>query len=1411
MVPVTPSPTDSVSEEEVVENVQKALSRPLKERNMIPASQVDKSITGGCSKSKKAKTDSTKSQQIKPFATKYFEEILEKSGLTLSDGTGNHSLVFEPAKFLRNLKSTLENNVDFPRNVTEFVKGFKNCTKDEENFKLFLIKNVYLTAEDSSECRIVQDSVSKFLLNVSCLQELLVDYVLERATEFAIDDKTTWVQMLLKHLMFLDSIVSESKLMNALKELLDVAGHSTRLEIITCLPDIICHLQHESIALELGKYLTEDQELAPAILDCLSYLCLPNDLKAQVHQQMLTILKTSAPPNFFPNLVNFFLTGNNSDTDLDVIRGLRDGLDWTLVGTQSNMDISSSQVMTVLALKNAVAKSRVLAMNWLKVINQVKTDQEHKPLDIIMLLILFSSSNAREKIIEGIFRKRIKAGLFKSELINITFVKFKPVLREYLKEMLKIAKILLKTKTEPSIVEFAANWFNVVFKEMKDSQKAVISELLVRDYTDNDESIVTSLNILTKIATEDISSLKAHSLQIFCLVDMLDNLTVDGIHLVMDLLCGLAFGVDNSFLQSDVHMLINKQLSSSNLEIKIRGIIGGIMAVKHMVCSDLNQESDQTDSEISEIGNLPDGPPKDAATIIDLISKSTSKFPEMICLFYDELAQVLSTCTNIESTFLSWLSSAVTKDLTDIFIIDVDETVTRDVEGIPISVQFRLNPRDEEEGEIALNLVNLCFGEVEESSDLRILPSLFRLTQLVYTKQHHGNLSSIDALLGCGILMPRVDTEIGLEDFDQEQAVKILDCYVFCINWFRELINAFLTQEDLRERVIQRLNALICLERNLARFIKNLSIDYKPPLCSYEPNHTGKNKSAIIQEKAKKFAKKGGQKKKKSVPETDTSIVLPATLRTQPESTQLLPQAAISDSKCKLNLNLFRVLDFEVLNLFEEELVIEDIPVDCLTIPDSKFRPHNILLLLDEISPKLSTILPSKIKKNGFFGRAAPPKQIHRKPEEVIENCFKILPRICYYMETIAESVQKTLDANDGVRDSMGLFTEIGSEAQLCLSSLLNTLSIIFSWSGFQSQNNTAKLKEGLSVLANRRHPEKASNKTSLKELVSESSIYALKYKDWCLLIATAVSLVSFFKVLSKIYEDKITTKKLVLLSLDMLSQTWRDSLGMPEKGLVYNQHLDILLSCYFTKPDVDMIKSLSMELKVQVPLLAEKNRALGTFQCIIKSNFPLLFRATYSALYDAAKLEIDKGLSDNEHLELWKNVATSMKDFTEILKIQENRTNLLTFLKKSIPLLRFFLSHGMPMMELKLRSEPDAVVEILRLLQYSTRFLHSLHCISRLKKDTSFVAYLPQMKLIMETLVYRVKAALSANNCSEAFWMGNLKNKNLQGELIPSQSTTADSDADADDQLPEDDESISSDLEGDLTDAGSKSCSNIV
>ncbi|KAF4514261.1 UNVERIFIED_CONTAM: hypothetical protein B566_EDAN019410 [Ephemera danica] len=89
--------------------------------------------------------------------------------------------------------------------------------------------------------------------------------------------------------------------------------------------------------------------------------------------------------------------------------------------------------------------------------------------------------------------------------------------------------------------------------------------------------------------------------------------------------------------------------------------------------------------------------------------------------------------------------------------------------------------------------------------------------------------------------------------------------------------------------------------------------------------------------------------------------------------------------------------------------------------------------------------------------------------------------------------------------------------------------------------------------------------------------------------------------------------------------------------------------------------------------------------------------------------------------------------------------------------ILRLFLDRGMPALDKSFRHHPEEVTTLLKDCQ-------------KLTSSLGMVQLVPSMKYLLEKMVYRTKSMLMVNGCAQAFWMGNLKNRNLKGEEIPSQ-----------------------------------------
>ena len=93
-----------------------------------------------------------------------------------------------------------------------------------------------------------------------------------------------------------------------------------------------------------------------------------------------------------------------------------------------------------------------------------------------------------------------------------------------------------------------------------------------------------------------------------------------------------------------------------------------------------------------------------------------------------------------------------------------------------------------------------------------------------------------------------------------------------------------------------------------------------------------------------------------------------------------------------------------------------------------------------------------------------------------------------------------------------------------------------------------------------------------------------------------------------------------------------------------------------------------------------------------------------------------------------------------------------------------------MPLLERLFRKKRTGCVDLIKNLQMATRFLQTICSHSKISQDVSLANNVPLLKKSLEVLVFRVKAMLAANDCLDAFVLGNLKNRDLQGEEILSQ-----------------------------------------
>lgn len=111
--------------------------------------------------------------------------------------------------------------------------------------------------------------------------------------------------------------------------------------------------------------------------------------------------------------------------------------------------------------------------------------------------------------------------------------------------------------------------------------------------------------------------------------------------------------------------------------------------------------------------------------------------------------------------------------------------------------------------------------------------------RVLYFRCNDGNLASINAILGAGVILPaNVDPALNVDIFDEfgdEHGRRILDMYFYTVNIWRECISAYTSQEEsqMREKVLTRLSEILEWEQKIKETLAQAPDDYVPPSCIF--------------------------------------------------------------------------------------------------------------------------------------------------------------------------------------------------------------------------------------------------------------------------------------------------------------------------------------------------------------------------------------------------------------------------------------------------------------------------------------------------------------------------------------------------------------------------------------------------
>ncbi|KAM3877832.1 Fanconi anemia group D2 protein [Diretmus argenteus] len=1403
----------------------------LRKKRRSPADKGD-SVTPPLDTATKAKKKRSSSRQPKetfPEETNesVFGVFLREAGVILRQGGTSNEIAVDQAVFQKRIQQKLQKSPRYPGIVQEFITGLESHIEDPERFRSCLLPCVpQLSDGESSSASSFQESLLRMLLGMEMLQTLVINTLFEKLPEFmfnsAGDGGLNIPRVIINQLKWLDRVKDSKELATKLMQLVSVAPVEVQRDIITSLPEILEDSQHNDIARELNSLLQENTQLTVPILDALSSLNLSSSLLAEVRGAVMTTL-AAVQLEDLPVVVKFILHSISTSDAFEVVCSLRKKLELELCvlppvlqASQSRMrsrvaaessvtpGAGSSQNSVALVLdgiKSAVRFQKTISEAWIKAIENVDEAEDHKVIDLLVLFILHSTNaNNSRRGAERVLKLKVRTGQIQEALLQKTFRDYAQVMRVYFPSILALAQSLLRSP-DSCVVPFGGHMYRHSFIAFDSyCRQEVVGSLVTHVCSGVGGEVDVALELLCGLVTDNPLEMALYAVFVKGILDYMDNLTPQQIRRLFHLLSGLAFGQQQqgTHIQDDMHIVIRKQLSSMVPKYKRIGIIGAVMMVGSMGAR-------RPKVEDSQGGTLPQETHRQVTALLELMRSCSETSPEAAALYYDELANLILNST-LDPLVQEWIGKSVLDDFQDDFVVDLGP----DIKGsftLPACVLYNLD-EEESQGGIAINLLPVLAEDVQHKGELRSqtektnknkrvsplwLAPFFRLLRLCQEKQNQGDLEEIDALLGCPVILTDMDVVEKIESLSKVEREFLCTLLFHTINWFREVINAFCRQKEteMKLKVMTRLQNITYLQTLLERALAAMP-GYVPPLANFD----GESTEGVVPGAAaplNKAKKDGTGKKRKATSKNSSGNSSVLEEGTEADETQQEQPEKEKEKEARQVVSLvayrpfFRELDMEVLSVLQCGLLsrsLLDTELNTKVREEVLLGPAELVFLLEDMHRKLEfSLTAAPAKRVPFLLKGRTDKSVgfshvqQMSSKDIASCCVQLLPALCSHLENCHNHFQTLLCENNGVVD--GPATDI-QEHQLLSSSyqlLLQVLNTTFSWFGFSQPDKRSLLKKALGVLAGRL--KEGGSELSLEQLVKHSFEYLLNFRSTVPSLSTALCLCQLlFTVSERGGKSTAYREQTASLARSFLSQEWVTASGERERGNKFNEGLQTLLSIYLEHAD-DVLKAVEEIAGEGIPELinAAKDESAATWRTLNRQTFLVFYRVMMAELEKAVRKipayrNGDSTEAQSEKLLTWNLAVKNFHILVNLVKVFDNRPVLNVCLKYGRLFLESFLKLGMPLLDYSFKKHKEDVQSLLKTFQLSTRQLHHMCGHSKTRQDTSLTNHVPALKKSLEQFVYRVKAMLTLNNCQEAFWMGNLKNRDLKGaEILTQQS----------------------------------------
>lgn len=1267
-------------------------------------------------------------------------------------------------------------------------------------------------------------SLVKHLLSIDLFQPPIITCLINKISEMGEENAADGdlAPMLLNQLRWLDFIVDGTALCDNLLSILPVVSVSIQKEIIEAVPEILDDASKPQAVSELIRILQESPSLTGSIIDALTSLGIEDESLADVNSSIILTLG-AANRDILPVTIKYLLRSCPPTLLGPTLEALRNTLALPSLGPGSGK-------LCLDAVRFGLRVSKNFAQHVLKTLRNIIEPKDFKPADFWLVIALYDSPTNR-KTTEALFKRQAAVGAFNRALIDAALAPFVDAFTDLTSLIITLASVAVKS-TDIGARRTGVFLYALLFRLFPsgNTRRNVITTLVEHTGTRKSGEVDTALDALVLISKESVDdrSLLPHSASIQNLLDLLEwfsDSQLRQLWTVFGYLCCAsakkALDRQNGHGQSTnsnqdvsvedegsgegelqmLEILLRKELTHPDIFYRRIGVIGACTMVKVLG----NQVKNNVLSLVLDVGRVH---PFTQAVAFDELSE----------LFSQDKSSSVNTSEDIRKKVSTLFENRYIAERAKVNAFVKDERL------LPAVLFGNL---EDDDVEFCFSIAALTRNEAtfDEARDaVRSMVPNLRLLCVMTSNKFNGSLSEIDATIGAPLHIPIFPMEKDMDDVSAEGKNDLLLNLFIAHGWIVELINGFSEQEsnELRAKCVMRVDNLIDIIGQISRLVPHIPrwkdvifdayngtrTDSKLP----KPVGAGKTKTnSNAKDKLGREASSDGSMEWKKL------------------SRQLAP-SALSLIRIR-NPITWRYTETESLLLREGEPLVQTVTLSIRTL-------H---YLLTELAESIDNVVGGSFRNNNALsvtmfhtGSITGPKKDGRNgiKHTAMDGGLKRVRALQTALESLSPQLARCLrkifskptDASQ--REDEALIKLYRECAILCLQCLaLSINSMVLSDSAaheflfsllasvrldgepviepsdpMTTEDIEIAAKAGFEQLYIRMNAIISSDVSDadLKaNLVSSADEFEF---DGCCAMLAAMD--SIFQYCSERQKCQMGPK-LSKVAHAIMQHDWSDTvlrLRKTQKLIPGIVRINVQYASDALDEAGKLRKAIFREAERQAELEKQpvNTQDGGRVRSSEANGLGSLTEQTVFA-YSIAILD--------QYIFLFKQFKAGNFE-----KVEDAFSRIERFIHAEMPLyslarlnqrligpvmragrtfVELFLSSCLPFLNHQFRNNRSNVIQLCKMHQKPTRLLQSYCAHSKSTRDASLTGLVPPLRRCLELLLYQVKGLLHGHNATEAFQLGNLKHRDIHGEVVSSQQVEEEEGlGDEEDEEHDDDES---------------------